>query len=67
MLSQAAHLDLKVASAEIREFQPGFRGDAKAATRYLSALKQDCVNGRIAWQIYRAVKRQAKRMGLVPQ
>lgn len=65
MLSQVATLDLKVAQAEVRQFQPELKGHAKAATRYLALLKEDCVQGRIAWQVYRAVKRDAKRMGLI--
>lgn len=67
MLSTSAVLDIKVNAAHIRSFDQNIRGDQKSAVRYLSALKLECEQRRIAWQVYRAVKRDAKRIGLIPQ
>lgn len=67
MISSAAVMDIRSNKAAINSYSPEFRGDIKAAQRFLSALRMECEQKRMAWQVYRAVKREAKKAGLIPQ
>lgn len=67
MTSTAAVMDIRSNKAAINSYSPEFRGDIKAAQRFLLALRKECEERRMAWQVYRAVKREAKKAGLIPQ
>lgn len=67
MISTTAVLDIKVNTAEIASYCPSVKGDSVSAMRFLSALRLECEHKRMAWQVYRAVKRDAKKAGLIPQ
>lgn len=67
MISAVAVMDIKATTASIRSYSPDVRGDQKSAHRFLSNLRQECEQRRMAWEVYRAVKRDAKKLGLIPQ
>lgn len=65
-LSAAAVMDIKSTTTAIRSYSIDVRGDQRAAMRFLSALRLECEQKRMAWQVYNAVKREAKKAGLIP-
>ncbi len=67
MLSSNAVCDQKVALVEFTEIRKSSRGQTKSATRYLALLKTECEKRKLAWEVYRAIRREAKRHGLIPQ
>ena len=67
MISAVAVMDIRATTATSRSYSIDVRGDQKSAQRFLSALRMECEQKRMAWQVYRAVKREAKKAGLIPQ
>lgn len=65
-LSAVAVMDIKSTTATIRSYSTDVRGDQKSALRFLSNLRMECEQKRMAWQVYNAVKREAKKAGLIP-
>lgn len=62
MLSTIAVMDIKVHHQVVRSFTASPRHEV---LRFLSAVKADCQSRKLAWQVYRAVKRDALKMGLI--
>jgi hypothetical protein len=62
-LSAVAVCDIKVARIELEEVRRDRKPDS--IVRFLAALKKQAQGRVIAWQVYNATKRAAKRAGLI--
>ncbi len=62
MLSAVAVMDQKVHRQIVSSFTASPRHEV---LRFLSTVKGDCRDRKIAWQVYHAVKRDARKMGLI--
>lgn len=61
-ISAIAAMDIKVHRQVVSSFTASPRHEV---LRFLSAVKADCQAKKMAWQVYHATMRDAKKMGLI--